>query len=249
MINKNAAHHMSMYAQRMSAVAQEKAALLNHLPFESNVLDFGCANGSVAQAALQVRPDLNFVCHDLTLYDDFPVHPRMRIYQNAADAMRFILSCGGPKFLFLSSVMHEVISHQGVRMLDNMFTWAKRLDGVVIRDMAYRAEDLLETASPPPALSGTHMLKEFEERWGEVNNAVSCAHLMLKSRYEDNWSSELEENYFAFSVEQLKDSVSKFFPNITVFEHEAPSFLDNDLRRRYGQGLSHPTHVKMIAIK
>lgn len=242
--------HEHVYQQRMASISDVKAALLSHAPKGACVLDYGCGAGDVVSAAERMRPDLNFAGFDVQA--DAIVAARKKglerseFFTNEGQAFSRVLSQDGPKVLFLSSVIHEVVSVYGDDGLRRLIESAAEFDVVIIRDMAY--EEALRTVpdAVPDVLADTNYFHEFSETWGVPDTVPLVAHLMLKARYPDNWPAELLENYFCHSAESLIREFSVRFPIVRLMKHETPSFLSDDMKRRFGRGPKTKTHLEAV---
>ena len=243
-------HHEQVYQHRMAAMSEVKARLLTRVAYGSQVLDYGCGAGDVVASAHRLRPDLTFVGFDSQPSAVQAARkkriPQSRFHLKESDAFMDVLTHPGPKVLFLSSVIHEIASAYGHEGFLSVLDKASAFDTVVIRDMAYEeATEHLEDAVPD-ALTGTRWTKEFAEKWGVPNTVPKVAHLMLKSRYTDNWDAEMLENYFAYSAENLCRTVKARFPVSSHHMHEVPTFLENEFRTTFGRGPLTCTHLEAV---
>lgn len=242
--------HESVYEKRMADVAKEKASLMAYAPKHAIILDYGCGAGDVIQAASDMRPDLTFVGFD---YSRTAIEHA--VSKNIAEAyftsdegyaLR-AMRLGQPKVLYMSSLIHELVSMKGKGGLIDLYDKASGFDMVMIRDMGDSYPEGMLEDEAPDNLFGTGALRDFQERWGPCTNARNVAHLMLKARYLDNWEAEMLENYFAMSADENLILAKSYFPDVRLFEKETPPFLADAFMREYGRLPKTTTHFRLVA--
>lgn len=242
--------HEATYIVRMGTIADIKAALLYDAPENAIVLDYGCGAGDVIQAAQAVRPDLSFVGYDYYPSVVQAAHMRNvpKSFFTSDEKAAFVAASAhdGPKVLFMSSVMHEIVSIHGDAGLDAVLDQAAQFDQIVMRDMAFDPGFDGVPDSAPESLVHSGHADALHARWGGVNTAVGVAHLMLKARYKDNWDAELAENYLPYSVDDLISRIRRVFPIVRHVKHELPAFLEKEFMRVYGRTPLTRTHVEII---
>lgn len=247
------AAHTEIYASRMCTIADLKASLLAMAPRNALVLDYGCWTGDVIAAAARIRPDLHFVGYDYL--DSAIVKAQARDLPNtvftaderAAFAMAHVHD--GPKVLFLSSVMHEVVSVHGDAGFAVVLDQAHGFDQVVLRDMASDVGADRIADAPPAELLENGTASAFAARWGRPDTAVRVAHLMLKARYADNWDAEMRENYLPYDAVRLLDILRARWPEVRHFEHSLPPFFVEEFTRDYGRVPLTRTHIEIICAR
>lgn len=242
--------HESVYEKRMADVAKEKASLMAYAPKHAIILDYGCGAGDVIQAASDMRPDLTFVGFDYSRTAiEHAVSKNIAGAQFTSDeryafrAMRL----GQPKVLYMSSLIHELVSMKGKGGLIDLYDKASGFDMVIIRDMGDSYPENVLKDTVPENLLGTVAMRHFESVWGKCDNASNIAHLMLKARYMDNWEAEMLENYFAMSADKNLALAKKYFPDVRLFQKEIPPFLADAFMSEYGRLPKTTTHFRLVA--
>jgi len=153
--------------------------------------------------------------------------------------------------LVLSSVIHEVYSYADEFYDDVGVFWSDikkcGFRCIAIRDMSYDEhamknapvdailwvyENILK--SPTIAFKGIpfkDITDSFESVWGPICNPVTrkvntkqLFHFLIKYRYQENWSREVEENYLPVSQEKLAKWLTSFMPY--AFKHKESSKLE-----------------------
>lgn len=244
------AEHEEIYADRMGVIANEKAALLRYAPRDAIVLDYGCGEGDVIETARRLRPDLHFIGYDayapVIATANHKHLGKVVFTADEDDAFARAARHTGPKVLFMSSVVHEVVSFYGHAGFLNILNKAARFDQVIVRDMAY--EDGADTLPDvtPPVLATNGFADALYARWGGRDTAAGVAHLMLKARYPDNWDAELAENYMPYAYTDLVKIVSAGFPRVIHQEYRLPPFLAEEFARVYGRVPLTKTHINLI---
>lgn len=236
--------HEAVYAARMSGNLRDKLFFLPHLPPHAVVFDYGCGPGDLGRSLVKIRPDVLVIG-----YDNHPGRAAAAgAYQDEDEAMSAfrVASRGRVSLMLMSSVAHEIASFCGQDETERVFALAHSFDMFAYRDMGFTESAQL---TPDQMKSGipSWMIESFVSRWGPADNQASVAHLMLKSRYPDNWEAENLENYGAISASAALRLVSESHPRPILNIHEMPYFLAQDMMNRYGRRPNTATHVTILA--
>lgn len=240
--------HRVEYQKRMRAALSDKCSLFRFAPNNSLVLDYGSGAGDVARYLSEIRPDIRVIGFDrdeITVKNALKKGLKNAIFSNDEDWC-FVRTCevARPKVLFLSSVIHEMVTSFCATEFARVLQRAKEFDMVIIRDMCVSEN----AVNVPDAIPERGVMEhEFEEAWGELDNARNVSHFLLKSRYADNWEAEMRENYFALNREPLLDMLRVTHPVLIHETHTRNAFLDNELFKERGRHYLIPTHIELVA--
>jgi SAM-dependent methyltransferase len=202
------------YNLNMAQSLGSKLFFIEHVPMRNInlVLDYGCGDAALLKAVRHLVPTSCLLCGA----DNDPL-------QRAAARANFVdidgLTSGWSDYrayrqsgiaerslLILSSVLHEVASHQ------NLEAFWREVEGaapeyIAIRDMSVpKSYSRLETpASFLHALPDEELdhINEHASKWGDLGSLSSFIHYLLKRPYKHDWRRELSENYLARPAEDL----------------------------------------------
>ena len=167
-----------------------------------------------------------------------------------------LLSYTEYKVLILSSVIHEVYSY-GTEESVRVF-WDRVIHSgfhyICVRDMMY-SEDMDRQTNPLTShryglekLTKAPLntcLKEFEEKWGSINNNKNLIHFLLKYRWQINWERELNENYFPIEFHLFLSKFESMY-NQTYLERFRVPFLEDCWKKDFDITVNDYTHIKAI---
>ena len=176
----------------------------------SQLIDIGCASGTLLKAFHNISPATELIGIEESpemikhIYEGFDKGevPFIMVHQSMDELMN---ECKPGAVLNLSSVLHEVYSYKDKVYIENFWNQINRLqpEYITIRDMipdnydpGYMVEHNRTLIMDSPY---AEQLKQFEKRWGCVNDKNKLSHFLLKYRYQENWERELNENYYACS--------------------------------------------------
>ena len=261
---------IASYNNAMSKNIDDKLFFIDFLPKSSMlVVDFGCADGTLITKMYEL---CNERCAGtLIKYIGFDISEEMinlakTKFNYCTNRVSFtndwkeveteLLSYTGYKVLILSSVIHEVYSY-GTEESVRIF-WDRVIHSgfhyICVRDMMY-SEDMNRQTNPlashrygleklTKAPLNTY-LKEFEEKWGSINNNKNLIHFLLKYRWQINWQRELNENYFPIEL-NIFLSKFKYMYNQTYLERFRVPFLEECWKKDFDITVDDYTHIKAI---
>lgn len=250
--------NLNDYTNKMSLVIQDKLFFIDKIK-TSVYIDYGCADGTLLR-------HLDTIYHDPTIqYVGYDISSEMInlakskwagvgniLFTNNFNEVLDKIQPQEEVTLILSSVLHEILS-QGT--LQPEF-WKQvnqlPLKYIVIRDMAYNpiiANTKLELhLTSKMYYLNPKQYKDFESKYGSINNSIKFCHYLLKYRYTQNWERELSENYFAFNPDLAIECLSNYkFHLIYLERFNVPYIVDTLLDfvqidlNKFGQ-----THIKII---
>ena len=261
---------IASYNNAMSKNIDDKLFFAKFLPKHPMlIVDFGCADGSLITKMYELFNDREL--GTLIKYIGFDISEEMinlakSKFDHCTDRVKFtndwnevekaLLSFTEYKVLILSSVIHEVYSYgteESIREFWDRVIYSG-FHYICVRDMMY-SEDMDRQTNPLTShryglgkLTKTPLntcLKEFEEKWGSINNNKSLIHFLLKYRWQINWQRELNENYFPI---ELNTFLSKFesMYNQTYLERFRVPFLEECWKKDFDITINDYTHIKAI---
>ena len=233
------------------------------------IVDFGCADGSLINKMYELFENREF--GTLIKYIGFDISEeminlakakfnhytnRVMFTSNWDEVEKQLLSYTEYKVLILSSVIHEVYSY-GTEESVRVF-WDRVIHSgfhyVCVRDMMY-SEDMDRQTNPLTShryglekLTKAPLnvcLKEFEEKWGSINNNKNLIHFLLKYRWQINWERELNENYFPIEFHSFLSKFESMY-NQTYLERFRVSFLEECWKKDFDITVNDYTHIKAI---
>lgn len=250
--------NLNDYTNKMSLVIQDKLFFIDKIK-TSVYVDYGCADGTLLRHLDTIYNDrtIQYIGYDISEEMINLAKSKWAGVGNVLFTSNFneVLDNINKKqniTLILSSVLHEILS-QGVSQSE---FWDKinllPIKYIVIRDMAYNpiiANTKLERYLPSKMYCITSkQYKDFENKYGKIDNSINFCHYLLKYRYIQNWERELNENYFAFDPDLAIEYLSKYKFYTIYFERFNVPYIVNTLinlvqidLNKFGQ-----THVKMI---
>jgi len=215
-------------------------------------VDYGCADGTMLKFLAEMFPESVFLGYDNNLemieLAELDNHFENLTFTN--DINKVINLAGlNDVALILSSVLHEIYHAHKEDELWYHDIKAIQPKYIVIRDMAVsrttsRTSDNISVAKVWMN-HDQQQLKEWEEQWGSLNENWSLVHFLLKYRFQDNWDTEVKENYLSYNVEKLLADVPKGYEPIFM-EHYTLPFVRNEVKKTFGIDLQDKTHIKLI---
>ena len=246
------------YVSKMDITVIDKLFWLPHVTHPvTQLVDIGCACGKLQTVFNAVSPcteligieeNLDMVQKIYEGYDKGEI-PFIRVH-GLLDDIPGKLKPGS--VINMSSVLHEVYSYKNKEYIKNFWKQINRLEPeyITIRDMMWNESDAY---CPTDLICNTILhsvyakqAEEFESKYGLLSEKKNLTHFLLKYRYKENWERELNENYFAFSID---DAIPVLNDNYKVIYHEffALPWTAKCARNDFGISfLPGTTHQKII---
>lgn len=223
------------------------------------VLDYGCADGALADFLASIFPEIQMVGYDMAeeMIEAAKAHcsaPNAAFYSRLEDALAYLRQRGitpDRTCVNLSSLIHEVYSYGTPESIEAFW---RDINGcgfryITIRDMccdqsAHRPalkEDVLKVRRACPA----RMIEQFEACHGSLSDNYNLIHFLMKYRYEANWSRECAENYLPLTMEQFIGKLSEDY-ELVYFDHYVLPFLARIVKQDMDITIKDYTHVKLI---
>ncbi len=244
--------NIQTYTEEMSKSLAGKSFFTEHITPDT-IIDYGCADGRLGEFIQATgRFEGNYVGYDINremLALAKERNPDMKVFddfQQAAQAKK------GSTAVVANSVLHEMFS-EGVEHYFYRHVFDLKPKYVAIRDMALDEETkrrpvVQEKARKLISKLPEKMVEEYEFHVGSVKNYKYLIQLLFKSRFRENWETELYDDYFAVN----KDSLMVFLELLgykPIMDNEyALPFLKDYAKDNYNLDLNHPTHFKYIGV-
>lgn len=245
-----------LYNDRMARTVVDKIFFLAHIDADV-FIDFGCGNGEVLKAISHFNHDSVCIGYDISeemLKEAKADSPADFIYTDSLETVKELVRKYRAEYkkccLILSSVIHEVYAYSTEQEIEDFWKFIREtpFDFVAIRDMSYSHTDRklskLDIKQLYASQEYYYERKDFEKRWGRLDQGNNALHFLLKYRYRDNWSRELNENY-------LPISFSKYFQELSNYEclyqhrYTLP-YIQQTVFRDFYIELQSPTHCQLI---
>jgi len=246
------------YIADMEKGMSDKLFFINDVDFDV-VVDFGCADGTFLSKLQKIKPNAKIIGYDL---DDEMLKKasdklgkKALLTSNWSDVIIEVSKYRNP-LLNLSSVIHEVYSYSHANVIKKF--WENQVFGgdfkwITIRDMIpsvqmHRNEidKFKEDVEKVRSKADPRYLSSFEDRWDNIgNNYRTFVHFLLKYKYTDNWSREVNENYLPVTLETLKKKIPDSYKIVKEDSFVLP-FIQEQIYKDFEVKITHSTHVKMI---
>lgn len=246
-----------LYNKAMARTVVDKIFFLAHIDADV-FIDFGCADGEVLRAISNFHTeDSKYIGYDISQPmleeaclkspDTFIFTDNLNYVKEIVDKARFLKK---KTCLVLSSVIHEIYSYSKPKEIEKFWQFCNEtpFDYISIRDMSYSHLDRkLTWLEIKEIYSNKKYRKEcidFVNRWGLLEEGNNALHYLLKYRYKDNWSRELDENYLPISYSTYFDKLSNYK---CIFEHRyVLPYIQKCVYDDFEIELQSPTHCQII---
>lgn len=205
------------YTDEMKKSLWDKAFFMDKIIGAKCIVDFGCADGSLICLLADMFPEMTFYG-----YDHLPImierarqkaRPNTSFYNSwdLTEMCKKIQSLFKPQEICLnfSSVLHEVFSStDGTANIKYIKTVLKP-KYITVRDMYYDGDNRsLRLAFINHAVQTMNIdaksIEDFESYNEPIVTHRGFLHFLMKYQWKDNgWDKELQENYFAWTEDQL----------------------------------------------
>jgi SAM-dependent methyltransferase len=212
-----------IYLSRMSKPLQEKLRVAKYIPtWAKQVLDVGCADGTVTCALAKLFPDIQFLGIDLD--EEFINKARERAVEENLTNVSFErlylrdLLARPNKFdaVIFISVLHEFFTYgEGISSVLKALADAHELlnskGEIVIRDMilyeytrhtVFQSDVISEKISAVKKLQP--LIEDFEKYFRPIKHLYEINHFLLKYMYEENWDRESKEHYVPVTFDEYQ---------------------------------------------
>lgn len=251
----------SVYNDRMRRSMWDKAFFMDKVPGTELIVDYGCADGSLIRFLHSLFPTMCFIGFDIdpamVAQANLNRSENTWFFNDEKELLRMIDQLGIERrriAVNFSSVMHEIFHYDCDRSMITRLIGQIAPRYLVVRDMLY-CSDNEQAKVPPEAVHRIRQripekqLADFENRWGSIQWRKNLVHLILKYKYTENWERECAENYFAYTLDDLKnllDPEGVYHP-VLMNRYILP-WCRYDAQNNLGIELGHEitTHISMI---
>lgn len=245
-----------LYNKRMARTVVDKIFFLAHLDADVFV-DFGCGNGEVLKAISNFSNSGICIGYDISsvmIKEAKENAPDNFIYTDSLEEVKNLVT-GFHKeqkkvCLILSSVIHEIYAYSSEKEIEEFWNFCNKtpFDYISIRDMSYSHLDKkitwLEIKELYANKKYRRELMDFVNKWGLLEEGINALHFLLKYRYKDNWSRELNENYLPISYSTYFDKLNEYK---CMYEHRyVLPYIQKCVFEDFEIELQSPTHCQII---
>lgn len=212
------------YLARMSNSLREKLKMTEHFPQEArDVLDVGCADGTVTLALAHLFPQMKFLGIDLSKDFIDKAQGKTKGVENVKFEEIYLreLLARPERFdiIVFCSVLHEFFTYgEGMssvmKALADAYELLRPGGVIIIRDMIL-TNSTKELSSNEAVVKKVRerkdlepYLKDFEGLFGGIDKVYCLNHFLLKYLYTDNWAREGKEHYVPVTAEQYEEILS-----------------------------------------
>lgn len=244
---------LDIYTNEMRKSMQDKLFFMDFLCDIDNLVDFGCADGTLLDFVYNMNNQINLYGIDMNM----EMIERARKKVPTAEFM-----CGTHPYidvtfdyaksaLNLSSVLHELYSYESKSEIENFWKYIKYsgYKYIFIRDMISNLKDEKASKHDIRCIARSHKYKdklaEFINTWGDITIQKNLIHFLLKYRYDINWTREVKENYIPLSSIDIKRLIGYDYDVVYINEYTLP-FIKEQVRKDFNINLTDVTHIKMI---
>lgn len=217
-----------------------------------NFVDFGCGDGSMIDFLAGMFPENNYYGYDENKdFIDSNIHIMANEYFSSSWDDVFYKLDVRETGIILSSVVHEVYSYKSKKEIEDFWNivYNNNFGYVIFRDMMVssnsdRPSDVNDVLKIRRNYDPS-MLSEFESNWGSITHNKNLIHFLLKYRYKENWSREVEEDYLPIYYEKFLSLVPSEY-DVLFLEHYSLPFLKTKAKSDFDIDIKDNTHIKMI---
>lgn len=246
---------INTYTSRMAKSCEDKLFFMNKISDVKNIVDFGCADGTLIREMNKVMPNVRYIGYDNNLEMIRIAQSKSSSNSNISFTDTFPSNvCGKSSLLNLSSVIHEIYSYcnedEIYEFWNNVFL--SGFEYISIRDLCVsknvnrrtdRADylKLIEKAD-------NKQIKEFQLIWGLLMDNRNFLHFLMKYKYVENWDREVKENYFPITLEELLKKIPYDY-EIVYINTYCLLYTKSMIEKDFGISIKDNTHVKLLLRK
>lgn len=244
---------LDIYTDEMRKSMQDKLFFMDFLCDVDNLVDFGCADGTLLDFVHNMNNHINLYGIDMNM--EMIERARKKV-----PTAEFI--CGTHPYidvtfdysksaLNLSSVLHELYSYSSESEIENFWKYIKYsgFKYIFIRDMISNLKDEKASRYDIKCVARNHKYKDkladFINTWGDITIQKNLVHFLLKYRYDINWNREVKENYIPLSSIDIRRLIGYDYDTVYINEYTLP-FIKEQVRKDFNINLNDTTHIKMI---
>lgn len=237
----------------MAKSCKDKLFFMNKISDVKNIVDFGCADGTLIREMNKVMPDIKYIGYDINPEMVRIARSKSIGNSNISFTNTFPESIYKNSLLNLSSVIHEVYSYCSNNEIEEFWNnvFLSGFDYISIRDMC-----VLESVDRPTNKIdywklmnkvNKNQIKEFESVWGSLMQNRNFLHFLMKYKYVENWDREVKENYFPITLKELIRKITGY--EIVYIKCYCLPYTKSMVEKDFGISIKDNTHVKLLLKK
>jgi len=239
------------YVEAMRKTLDQKLFFMDKLDPDF-ILDFGCADGALVEAALGIKPEMVAwgYDNDSEMIKDVSEYGKGLYTIDLKLALQCAKEARGTRVLVLSSVLHEIYSACGHDEIRTLWKNIQEVgfDFIVVRDMLYDSTSEYSLDLEVSAIFDKEPVKakHFEKVWGSLRIRQNFVHFLLTYRYTENWDREVEEDYLSINRHELLETFKLIGYQFEYWEQHNIHFIKKSIHDDFFIRLDDNTHVKAI---
>ena len=244
---------LEVYTHEMRKSMRDKLFFMDFLNDVSNLIDFGCADGTLLNFVREKNNSVDL--YGIDMNSEMLKHARERVptasFIHGTNPYINSVFDYSKSALNLSSVLHEIYSYCSENEIEDFWKYTKYsgYKYIFIRDMISNLD--VESASRSDVRKirknkkYNDKLQEFETIWGSIDKQKNLIHFLLKYRYDLNWSREVKENYIPLSSKNIMNLISSDYEAVYREEYTLP-FIKEQIYSDFNIVLNDITHIKLV---
>jgi hypothetical protein len=228
---------------------------MNKISDVKNIVDFGCADGTLIREMNKVMPNVRYIGYDNNPEMISIAQTKSAGISNISFTDTFPSNVYGKSSLLnLSSVIHEIYSYcnedEIYEFWNNVFL--SEFKYISIRDLCVsknvnRRTDMADYLKLIEK-ADNKQIKEFQLIWGLLMDNRNFLHFLMKYKYVENWDREVKENYFPITLEELLKKIPYDYEIVYINTYCLP-YTRSVVEKDFGISIKDNTHVKLLLRK
>lgn len=247
--------NLNSYIRKLEKGVEDKLFFLKHIDISdySLIVEFGCANGRLLR---RIEPVVDMKNTKLVGFDineeilDIArnISHEMTFTSNWEEVVEMLKHTSKKSLIIFSSVWHEI----NPKYYESIFSKMKEFTTIVIRDMKAPISGSEPIDEPTRERIAKRVsewqFKEFEEKWGRIDDKEKLYRFLLMYTYIDNWDIEVNEDYFSTPWAEidwnLEEEYNKIFSNSYTLEYKK-----EQIEKFFSHTMKDITHHQVIYTK
>ncbi len=247
--------NLNGYIRKLEKGMEDKLFFLKHIDIEeySLIVEFGCANGRLLR---RIEPVINkqetklvgFDINEEILEIAKNISPEMTFTSKWDEVLNYLKETKKKSLIIFSSVWHEISADYHEKIFEEM----KKFSCIVIRDMKAPITGAEPIDAPTreriKKMVPEWQFKEFEDKWGRIDNKKTLYRFLLMYTYLDNWENEIKEDYFSTPWAEINWALEKDF-SIIYLNSYTLEYKKEEIARIFHHTMHDITHHQVIYVK
>lgn len=196
--------NLNSYIRKLEKGMEDKLFFLKYIDISeySLIVEFGCANGRLLRRIepvvhLDETKLVGFDINEEILDIARNISKEMTFTSNWDEVLEMLKVTPKKSLIIFSSVWHEIDKKYNETLFEEM----KKFTTIVIRDIKAPVQSAEPIDEPTRERIAKRVpewqFKEFENKWGRIDNKEKLYRFLLMYTYLDNWDNEINEDYFS----------------------------------------------------